>query len=321
MIDPLDSAAISRASAEAKVTIAIPTYNRPELLAATIAEARAQTHRNLEIIVADNASTDPRVKAICDEAAYADGRVRYIRRPTNIGSMKNFESTLVEATGDYFAWFADDDRHPATFVEHLLARFLTATRPTALVAYETQYELPDAPFPYFEQGFRFYWGIGESPSDRVRTVFGQAPDNIIYGLFRRDALFHHGRPATSWIGSSLNEHPLFAIAAYNGDIVCLREIGFWKRATKKVCRNAQWEHQGGLQTGGPRLNLVALVRYHWSLYRDICVAYHALGLSLNETATLTASARNRLLVHALQCAVGWKPKRPPEPEAPALSRT
>lgn len=293
------------------VSIGIPTYNRPELLARAIASARNQTYPNLEIIVSDNASPDPRVEAVCREAVAADPRIQYFRQPKNIGALPNFEFTLLQASGDYFTWFADDDGRAPAFVEKLAARFLNSERPTALVSFETQYKTPTSPYAFFEQGRQFYDDtdeVGGDALERVRAVMGCAPDNFIYGLFRRECLFHNEKPATRWLGPTMNEHPLFALVAFKGDVVCLPEVGFWKQAARGVCDNAKWEHCGGFHPRGPRINVLGMAKYHWGVFQEVCAAYEALDLPDGQFRLLRQNARERLLMHAVYSTIGWKPK-------------
>jgi Glycosyl transferase family 2 len=290
------------------VSIGIPTYNRPDLLARAIADARGQTHANLEIIISDNASGDPRVEALCRDAARADPRVRYVRQPTNVGPMPNFEFTLVEARGAYFCWFADDDGHAPDFIARLVATFAEVSRPTVLVGCEAQYETPGGPFPFFVEGARLYSGLAGDACARVAAMTRHAHGNIIYGLFRREAMFHRGIPLTRWIGPSLNELPFFAMVAAAGDVVCLPHVGFTKRAPERVCRAARWEQEGGFHPEGPRLNAPATARYHATVLAELSRAYDALDLSERERRALKADARRSLAVHALALTAGWKPR-------------
>jgi glycosyltransferase involved in cell wall biosynthesis len=97
------------------VTIAIPTYNRADsYLPQALKCALDQTYPNLEIIVADNCSTD-RTKTLV--AGITDRRLRYFRHEVNIGSTKNFNFCLEQANGEYVLFLHDDDRIDPDFVE------------------------------------------------------------------------------------------------------------------------------------------------------------------------------------------------------------
>ena len=88
------------------VTVCIPTYNRRELLAASLQSVRDQSLQNVEIIVSDNASTD-------DTGDYVrslnDPRIRYDRLDQNIGLFGNLSRCLQLGSGRYRVMLPDDD--------------------------------------------------------------------------------------------------------------------------------------------------------------------------------------------------------------------
>ena len=55
------------------VSIIVPTYNREYCVGKTIDSALAQTHRNLEIMVADDGSTD-NTRDLIEQTARADNQ-------------------------------------------------------------------------------------------------------------------------------------------------------------------------------------------------------------------------------------------------------
>ncbi len=89
-------------------TIAIPTFNRAELLKRAVASAQAQDYHSVEILIVDNASEDA-TKEVCQALAAEDVRIRYMRQPRNVGPTRNFETGLESARGQYFMWLSDDD--------------------------------------------------------------------------------------------------------------------------------------------------------------------------------------------------------------------
>lgn len=103
------------------VSVGVPTYNRPELLARALDCLVNQTYRNLEIIISDNASTDHLVGVVAKRYCARDGRITYFRQPQNIGVARNFAFLLEQAKGEYFMWAADDDEWTPDFVECGLA--------------------------------------------------------------------------------------------------------------------------------------------------------------------------------------------------------
>jgi glycosyltransferase involved in cell wall biosynthesis len=97
------------------VTIGIPTYNHADAyLRETLRCALEQTYSNLEIIVADNYSSDETEGLVRD---LGDSRVRYFRHERNIPPNDNFNFCLQQARGKYFQLLHDDDTIDSDFVE------------------------------------------------------------------------------------------------------------------------------------------------------------------------------------------------------------
>lgn len=100
------------------VTVAIPTYNRARTyLRPCLEGALAQSYPNLEILVADNGSTDDTAAVV---RGYNDSRIRYFRQPKNIAPNDNFNFCLDEARGAYFLLLLDDEQIDPDFVETCL---------------------------------------------------------------------------------------------------------------------------------------------------------------------------------------------------------
>jgi glycosyltransferase involved in cell wall biosynthesis len=88
------------------VTVCIPTYNRRELLAASLRSALEQTGTDVEIIVSDNASTDDTEQYV---RSIDDPRLRYDRLEQNIGLFGNLSRCLTLGRGRYRVMLPDDD--------------------------------------------------------------------------------------------------------------------------------------------------------------------------------------------------------------------
>jgi glycosyltransferase involved in cell wall biosynthesis len=90
------------------VSIMVPVYNRRRLLAECLESALAQTWRDLEVVVVDNASTDG-TWDICRDFARADSRVRIFRNSEDIGPVRNWQRCFREARGHYGKLLFSDD--------------------------------------------------------------------------------------------------------------------------------------------------------------------------------------------------------------------
>lgn len=104
---------------EQLVSIALCTYNGGEFIGQQLDSILNQTHRNLEIIIADDCSTDDTFK-IVKRYANKDSRVQCYKNEVNIGFNKNFEYAIKLTTGDYIAICNQDDIWLPQKIERLL---------------------------------------------------------------------------------------------------------------------------------------------------------------------------------------------------------
>lgn len=102
------------------VTIGIPTFNRSHYVLDAVQSCLNQTYRNIEIIVADNASTDDTWEKL---NSVKDPRLRFIRQSSNVGGAANFNTCLRSANGELFLLLCDDDLLEPTAIEKLSKPF------------------------------------------------------------------------------------------------------------------------------------------------------------------------------------------------------
>lgn len=114
------------------VSIVIPCYRGERHLAAAIGSCLRQTHRELELIIVDDASPD-RCAEIADEFAAKDQRIRVIRRETNGGVAEAFNTGFRQARGDFFTRLAQDDLFREDALEIMLSQLLA--QPAAGLVY------------------------------------------------------------------------------------------------------------------------------------------------------------------------------------------
>ena len=95
-----------------RVTVAIPVYNSETTLARCIRSVTQQTLRDIEILVADDCSTDNSV-SVSEAMALDDSRIRVIRLSPNGGKPGAMNVMIAEARGQWVAVLdADDAYHP-----------------------------------------------------------------------------------------------------------------------------------------------------------------------------------------------------------------
>ncbi len=91
-------------------SVMIPTYNCSHYLIDNIRSVLAQDPgpEHMQIEVVDDFSTDADIESIVLEIG--KGRVRYYRQPENVGSLRNFETCINRATGNYIHLLHGDDQ-------------------------------------------------------------------------------------------------------------------------------------------------------------------------------------------------------------------
>ncbi len=89
-----------------RVTVVMAVYNAAQFLEEAVASVLAQTWRDFELMVVDDASTDGSC-AILDR--FNDPRVRIIRHPSNRGASLSRNDAIRAARGEYIAIMDADD--------------------------------------------------------------------------------------------------------------------------------------------------------------------------------------------------------------------
>lgn len=95
-----------------RVSILIPTFDRPERLRDCVVAALASTLEDIEVVVGDDGQLG---RAVCD--SIADPRLRYVANPARLGFAQNCNTLLDGARGELLALCMDDDRLDPRFVE------------------------------------------------------------------------------------------------------------------------------------------------------------------------------------------------------------
>jgi glycosyltransferase involved in cell wall biosynthesis len=92
-------------SAQIRVSIIIPTYNRAALVQEAVASVLAQTWRDFEVLVVDDGSTDDTAAALAPWAS----RIRLLRRSCRGGVSAARNTGINAARGEWLAFLDSDD--------------------------------------------------------------------------------------------------------------------------------------------------------------------------------------------------------------------
>lgn len=293
------------------VSVGVPTYNRPELLERALLHLTSQTWTNLEIILSDNASTNPDVAKVIDAFAARDMRIRPFFQNESIGVLQNFCFVLKQARANYFMWAADDDYLAPWFIESCM-NVLIADPEKVLCTAETQYVLPNGILmPIFDQGEPYRLSTKLNRLDRMEYLLQNNFDNMIYGLFRKDALINNDKILWDITSEfSGNEIPPLLLAAMRGEIIVLPKAGIYKTANQSVHAQAKWEACGGWIPETSRIrsikSLIQTWNYHASVIKGVDNALNQLNISIKDHDRLISVARIRIIKHFINMVVRYK---------------
>lgn len=246
-----------------KVLIGIPVFNGQEFLPELLNSLLAQTFRDFEILICDNASSD-RTPQICREYEQRDSRIRYIRNARNLGAIANFNRVFELSSAPLFKWAAHDDLYHEAYLEACVR--LLDENPDIVLAHTATAFIDDKgellPFEQETGSFvdpktgRRYWadvpGIADSPIavNRFWQVLTRARwGTHMFGLVRREVL-QQTSLLPNFAGS---DRAMLAELALLGRFRCAGEQLFLKRFHANVSWALdQKELRSFLSTDGKR---------------------------------------------------------------------
>ncbi len=211
-----------------QVSVCITHFNRPALLKQAVQSIRLQTHPNLQIVIVDDASTDPEAAVVLDELAHSLGENGIVvRHQANryLGAARN---TAVRHARGEFVFFLDDDDYAHPHQVETLVRTALATRADIVTSFCDRFAGTSPPEPGQISAERWLM-LGNAPSvGFFRNVFGPSA-----ALFRRSALETLGGfSEVSGVGAE--DWELFARAALNGlNLQTVPQALFWYRQTPR----------------------------------------------------------------------------------------
>lgn len=103
------------------VSVAIITYNQKEYLRECIESVLSQTYANIEIVVADDASTDGTREMLLDYSNAYPVKFNLQLGDINVGITKNSNRAHFSCKGKYIAWMGGDDLMGSKKIEKQVA--------------------------------------------------------------------------------------------------------------------------------------------------------------------------------------------------------
>jgi glycosyltransferase involved in cell wall biosynthesis len=93
-------------STPSKVSVCMPVYNGADYISDSIQSILDQTHKNFNLIVCDNCSTDNTEELV---RSFQDPRITYVQNNRNLGLVGNHNRCLELADGEYVHFLHHDD--------------------------------------------------------------------------------------------------------------------------------------------------------------------------------------------------------------------
>ncbi len=194
-----------------KISIIIPTRERPRYLPYALRTALAIEDDDVEIIVNDNASQDNTAEIV---AGIDDPRLRYFNTGARVSMRENFNHALANSHGDYVIFFGDDDAIlPGQFP--YLRRMLEEHQPDGLTWNRATYGWPDEGYGRKTGGGRFYRetsfsapviydpAINQSALMKCQLLGMQPTPNIYHGCAARAYLDRIAPAKDMWFDSAI----------------------------------------------------------------------------------------------------------------------
>ncbi len=176
-------------TANPRVVLGMPTYDRPDALPRTLESLLSQTYRDFTLVIVDD-SPSSRVAAIVESYAREFPGASYEANSTRLGMVGNWRKTFelsrrLYPRSEYFAWVSDHDVwHPRWL--HEMVSVLDRYPDVVLTYPENLRMLPDDA-KMARKGFQTFGVISASRRIRQSARHMLAGDTI-YGLMRADAL-------------------------------------------------------------------------------------------------------------------------------------
>jgi glycosyltransferase involved in cell wall biosynthesis len=168
------------------ITVGIPVYNAERYLQGAIDSVLSQTTTDLELLVADNASTDSTADII-RAAARQDSRVHILPSGVNRGLSWNWNRLVAAATGQYFRWACYDDRLEPKLLE-VCHTFLQGAGPDVVGCFPRTVDIDETDAvigPYDD----LINAIQDTPHERLgHLVRDLRRCNALFSLVRTDVL-------------------------------------------------------------------------------------------------------------------------------------
>ena len=148
LVDRFASTELPAVTGGPLISVIMPAWNAEKTLRAAAESILAQSWRNLELLIMDDASQDG-TWGVMQEIAARDSRVKIFRNKINVGPYVAKNIAVTMAQGEWITGHdADDWAHPQRLEHHMKEILTSPTPPRASVPYMLRFD-PDGPLVRF----------------------------------------------------------------------------------------------------------------------------------------------------------------------------
>ena len=261
-----------------RVSIGMPVYNGENYLEQTLTSLLAQSLKDFELIISDNASTD-KTEKICRSYALADSRIQYHRYEENQGAAWNFNNVVSLARCEFFMWAAHDDLWDPEYIERCAE--VLCQHSEVVLCYTATQEINENGEIGIQTATNSQLG-SPKPYVRFGASWRYSPHIPVFGLMRAEIL-----KKTRLIGNySSADRVIVGHLALFGPFYGIKDYLFFYRRHREQ------------STGGGRHALVGwydpkkrgkISFPHWRLLREHLISVNRTPLSIVEQVACYAS--------------------------------
>jgi glycosyltransferase involved in cell wall biosynthesis len=211
-----------------RVSVCIPTINRPHLLREAIASVAAQTFTDFEIVIGDNSGDGEgqrRIDAVLGQ--FPSYEFKVIRHPHQLDAAASFNGLIDGSEGELWACLPDDDRFCPTFLERSVG---------ALDKH------PECAFTFSDHAIMDVNGIvSESQSQEISIQFGRSL--LHEGVYRHSELFEIVMRQSLCLQAALFRRPAIRSLKFAPGILALDQSLFLRLSTGQNSFNGYYVDQ------------------------------------------------------------------------------
>ncbi len=273
------------------VSVCLMTYKRPHYLRGTIESWLAQTFKDFELIISDDDPQGVESRAIAEEYARKDPRVRYFQQKKNLNAPGCYKFIVQQSRGEYFIWASDDDLWDRQFLEDCLAAFRARPELSLVFADMVDIDKDGREFKHIDP--RDYMPTANELYERLKQHMLLYMDDgklqLIFGLWRRNAVLReplfgpHERDDRYPYYWGFDNYLVFR-SITNGPVGFVPQKRFFRRSrVLDEYRPPRWFLPRLAVTVARRLEKIFASPYFWYVARHIASAP---GLSFGERLKL-----------------------------------